>query len=111
MNISVRSFIRRFTDGLFLDGRNLVDPTITADFFETQQRGELRYTESRGEVPFHPRPIPAEADADRMLYLYGSDYILNSLLYHAYQSDRLTMRVKITSNQLGVCIFGCSSSK
>lgn len=28
-----------------------------------------------------------------MLYLYGSEYALNSLLYHAYQTDRLSLKV------------------
>ncbi|KAK6037074.1 hypothetical protein COOONC_25421 [Cooperia oncophora] len=27
-----------------------------------------------------------DAESDRMLYFYGSDYIFNSLLYHAYQT-------------------------
>jgi hypothetical protein len=34
-----------------------------------------------------------ERDSKRMLYLYASDYTLNSMLYHAYQLDRLTIRV------------------
>jgi hypothetical protein len=28
-----------------------------------------------------------------MLYLYGSEYALNTLLYHAYQTDRLSLKV------------------
>uniref|UniRef100_A0A915CWX4 Lipid-binding serum glycoprotein C-terminal domain-containing protein n=1 Tax=Ditylenchus dipsaci TaxID=166011 RepID=A0A915CWX4_9BILA len=29
-----------------------------------------------------------------MLYLYGSDYTLNSLLYHAYELDKLTIKLE-----------------
>jgi hypothetical protein len=56
--------------------------------------GEVRYAESVEALPFFPQPIPVERDAQRMLYLYASDYTMNSMLYHAYQLDRLTIRVE-----------------
>jgi hypothetical protein len=32
-----------------------------------------------------------------MLYLYASEYMLNSLLYHAYQLDKLTIQIEESS--------------
>ncbi|KAI1715687.1 bactericidal permeability-increasing protein [Ditylenchus destructor] len=92
----IEQFIRKFTQGLYIDGRNIADPIVTADFFETQQRGELRYEDSAdASPPFHPRPMgPEWENSERMLYLYGSDYTLNSLLYHAYQLDKLTIKIE-----------------
>ncbi|KAI3411945.1 hypothetical protein GPALN_002001 [Globodera pallida] len=93
----IEKFTERFANGLFIDGRMVADPIITNDFFETQQRGELRYAESPVPIPFFPQPIPTEKDSDRMLYLYASDYTMNSMLYHAYQMERLTIRVNEAS--------------
>ncbi|KAE9553522.1 hypothetical protein FO519_003271 [Halicephalobus sp. NKZ332] len=93
-SIVIDRFIKTFTNGLYIDNRNIVDPVVTSEYFETQQRGELTYTESRTSTPFFPRPMPVEEDSERMLYLYGSEYTLNSLLYHAYESDRLTMKLE-----------------
>lgn len=93
-SIVIDRFIRKFTGGLYIDNRNIADPVVTSEYFETQQRGELTYTESISSTPFFPRPMPVEEDSERMLYLYGSEYTLNSLLYHAYESDRLTMKLE-----------------
>jgi hypothetical protein len=35
------SFIRKFTKGLFIDGRMVANPIVTPDFFETEQKGVL----------------------------------------------------------------------
>lgn len=57
--------------------------------------GELRYNDTNKGVPFYPQPMAFDYDSNRMLYLYGSDYILNSLLYHAYVTDRLNLKVNL----------------
>lgn len=31
--------------------------------------------------------------SDRMLYLFGSDYLFNSMLFHAYERNKLTLMV------------------
>uniref|UniRef100_A0A915N6F3 Lipid-binding serum glycoprotein C-terminal domain-containing protein n=1 Tax=Meloidogyne javanica TaxID=6303 RepID=A0A915N6F3_MELJA len=90
----IERFVQRLSNGLFIDGRMVSDPVITNDYFETQQRGELRYPESYHSAPFFPQPIPIENDSQRMFYLYASDYTLNSMLYQAFQLDRLTIRVE-----------------
>uniref|UniRef100_A0A7E4ZUG4 BPI2 domain-containing protein n=1 Tax=Panagrellus redivivus TaxID=6233 RepID=A0A7E4ZUG4_PANRE len=93
-SVVIDRFIRRFTAGLYIDNHNIADPIVTSEYFETQQRGELTYTDSASRTPFFPKPMPTEADSERMLYLYGSEYTLNSLLYHAYENDRLTMSLE-----------------
>ena len=57
--------------------------------------GELKYENTAGNAPFYPRPMVAEIDSEKMLYMYASEYTLNSLLYHAYESDRLGIKVKL----------------
>uniref|UniRef100_A0AC34Q3I8 Uncharacterized protein n=1 Tax=Panagrolaimus sp. JU765 TaxID=591449 RepID=A0AC34Q3I8_9BILA len=93
-SVVIDRFIRRFTEGLYIDNRNIADPVVTSEYFEIQQRGEFNYNDSLSDTPFFPRPMPNEADSERMLYLYGSEYTLNSLLYHAYESDRLSMMLE-----------------
>uniref|UniRef100_A0AC35FU32 Lipid-binding serum glycoprotein C-terminal domain-containing protein n=1 Tax=Panagrolaimus sp. PS1159 TaxID=55785 RepID=A0AC35FU32_9BILA len=93
-SIVIDRFIRRFTHGLYVDNRNIADPIVTSEYFETQQRGELNYNDSFSETPFYPRPMQVDMEYDKMLYLYGSEYALNSLLYHAYENDRLTMSLE-----------------
>ncbi|VDN52696.1 unnamed protein product [Dracunculus medinensis] len=92
-NPVVENLIKRFTKGLFIDNRNIADPIVTPEFFETQQRGEIRYMENDFETPFHPNPMRTSNDSHRMLYLYGSEYLFNSLLYHAYEDDRLIVEI------------------
>ncbi|KAI6181005.1 LBP / BPI / CETP family protein [Aphelenchoides besseyi] len=109
----IENFIRRFTAGLYIDGHQIADPVVTNEYFETQQSGELKYNHTIGSAPFFPRPIPVDHDSDRMLYLYGSEYTLNSLLYHAYESDRLMIKIEqstLPSMYRGFVRTSCSDS-
>ncbi|VDM41709.1 unnamed protein product [Toxocara canis] len=90
-NPIVERLVRRFTKGLIIDNRNIADPTINYDFFETQQRGEIRYEDGIQNAPFFPPPMRTTNDSDRMLYLFGSEYLFNSLLFHAYEGNRLLL--------------------
>uniref|UniRef100_A0A915CW00 Lipid-binding serum glycoprotein N-terminal domain-containing protein n=1 Tax=Ditylenchus dipsaci TaxID=166011 RepID=A0A915CW00_9BILA len=47
----IDKFIRRFTQGLYIDGRNIADPLVNTEFFETQQKGELRYDNAYNSQP------------------------------------------------------------
>lgn len=40
-NKVVERLLRRFTKGLYLDNRNIADPIITPNYFETQQKGSF----------------------------------------------------------------------
>ncbi|VDM60783.1 unnamed protein product [Angiostrongylus costaricensis] len=55
--------------------------------------GEIRYHNNHEPTPFYPKPIYTHTDSDRMLYFYGSDYLFNSLLYHAYQTNKLSIKI------------------
>jgi hypothetical protein len=46
----IERFIRRFTDGLYIDGRMVADPIVTSDFFETQQKGPLKGRETPMDI-------------------------------------------------------------
>ncbi|KHN81128.1 Lipopolysaccharide-binding protein [Toxocara canis] len=96
-NPIVERLVRRFTKGLIIDNRNIADPTINYDFFETQQRGEIRYEDGIQNAPFFPPPMRTTNDSDRMLYLFGSEYLFNSLLFHAYEGNRLLLEIDETS--------------
>ena len=112
------SFIKQLTMGLILDNLNIADPIVTENYFETQQKGiidvlyyfhhylgEVRYATSRLTTPFYPLPMNTTNDSDRMLYLYGSDYLFNSLLYHAYEHDRLSIKVRVYDITLAIDTF------
>uniref|UniRef100_A0A0M3IIC1 BPI2 domain-containing protein n=1 Tax=Ascaris lumbricoides TaxID=6252 RepID=A0A0M3IIC1_ASCLU len=45
------------------------------------------------DTPFFPPPMRTTNDSDRMLYLYGSEYLFNSLLFHAYEGNRLLLEI------------------
>uniref|UniRef100_A0A914WDW2 Uncharacterized protein n=1 Tax=Plectus sambesii TaxID=2011161 RepID=A0A914WDW2_9BILA len=91
------TFLNKLTGGLIIDNENLANPIVTNNYFETQQRGEVRYTNSRARTPFFPKAMNTTDESERMLYIYGSDYLFNSMLYHAYQNDRLTMKLEKSS--------------
>lgn len=40
-NTIISKLLHRLTKGLYIDNRNIDDPIVTADYFETQQRGYL----------------------------------------------------------------------
>ncbi|VDK19708.1 unnamed protein product [Anisakis simplex] len=94
---AVERLVHRFTKGLYIDNRNIADPTITYDFFETQQSGEIRYDDNPRRTPFFPSPMRTTNDSDRMLYFYGSEYLFNSLLFHAYEGNRLMLEIDESS--------------
>ncbi|CAI4223500.1 unnamed protein product [Auanema sp. JU1783] len=92
-NTVMKKFIMDFVKGLYIDNRNIADPIVTYDYFETQNKGEVRYMDSNEPTPFYPKEMQTDEDSDRMLYFYGSDYIFNSLLYHAYQTNKLNIEL------------------
>ncbi|VDM92673.1 unnamed protein product, partial [Litomosoides sigmodontis] len=97
-NTIISKLFHRLTKGLYIDNRNIADPIVTADYFETQQRGEIRYDDDNRPTPFNAPTMNTGNDSSRMLYFYGSEYLFNSLLYHAYEGDR--MIVEIDENNL-----------
>uniref|UniRef100_A0A915PZX0 Lipid-binding serum glycoprotein C-terminal domain-containing protein n=1 Tax=Setaria digitata TaxID=48799 RepID=A0A915PZX0_9BILA len=95
-NMIVSKLFRHLTNGLYMDNRNIHDPIVTSDYFETQQRGEIRYEDDSRPTPFNPPAMHTGNNSSRMLYFYGSEYLFNSLLYHAYQNDRMNIEINET---------------
>ncbi|CAJ0959412.1 unnamed protein product, partial [Mesorhabditis belari] len=93
----MQKFISDFVDGLYIDNRNIADPIVTEDYFETQMKGEVRYENSDYSTPFYPKPMHTPESSERMLYFYGSDYLFNSLLYHAYQKNKLNIEMSVNN--------------
>uniref|UniRef100_A0A1I7XS02 BPI2 domain-containing protein n=1 Tax=Heterorhabditis bacteriophora TaxID=37862 RepID=A0A1I7XS02_HETBA len=91
-NTVIKKFIANFVKGLYVDNKNIAHPVVTNEYFETQQKGEIRYEDNAESTPFYPKPMVTRADSDRMMYFYGSDYLFNSLLYHAYQTNKLSIK-------------------
>uniref|UniRef100_A0A0R3S3R3 BPI2 domain-containing protein n=1 Tax=Elaeophora elaphi TaxID=1147741 RepID=A0A0R3S3R3_9BILA len=97
-NLIISKLFHRLTKGLYIDNRNINDPIVTTNYFETQQKGEIRYYDDIRPTPFNAPVMHTRNDSSRMLYFYGSEYLFNSLLYHAYEGDR--MIVEIDENNL-----------
>ncbi|KHJ95140.1 LBP / BPI / CETP family protein [Oesophagostomum dentatum] len=94
----IKKFVKDFVRGMYIDNRHIEDPVVTNEYFETHQRGEIRYKSNNEPTPFYPKlvktlvPMYTGTESDRMLYFYGSDYLFNSLLYHAYQTNKLSIK-------------------
>ncbi|VDK30096.1 unnamed protein product [Gongylonema pulchrum] len=99
-NLVIEKLLRRFIKGLYVDNRNIADPIITPEYFETQQKGEIRYKGDSRPTPFNPPPMRTGNDSSRMLHFYGSQYLFNSLLYHAYEDDRMIVEASIDETVL-----------
>ncbi|GMR47333.1 hypothetical protein PMAYCL1PPCAC_17528, partial [Pristionchus mayeri] len=87
----MQKFIADLIHGLYMDNSHIHAPIVTYDYFETQQRGEIRYDRDYIPTPFYPKFMNVPVSSDRMLYLFGSDYLFNSMLFHAYERNKLTL--------------------
>ncbi|EYB83748.1 hypothetical protein Y032_0330g2702 [Ancylostoma ceylanicum] len=94
----IKKFVKDFVKGMYIDNKHIEDPIVTNEYFETHQKGEIRYNSNNEPTPFYPKPMYTDAESDRMLYFYGSDFLFNSLLYHAYQTNKLS--IKLDKNNL-----------
>lgn len=83
--------VKTDTSKLFLDYRLLKDPLVIPPYVETFHKGEISW-QKEGKTPFYPIYMPPiDASGNRMLYLQISDYTLNSLIYHAYDHQILSL--------------------
>ncbi|KAK5977176.1 LBP / BPI / CETP family protein [Trichostrongylus colubriformis] len=106
----IKKFVNDFVRGMYINNLHISDPVVTNEFFETQQKGEIRYDNNEEVTPFYPRPMYTDGESDRMLYFYGSDYIFNSLLYHAYQTNKLSLKLNrknISKKYRGFLMTSC----
>ncbi|XP_078067151.1 cholesteryl ester transfer protein isoform X2 [Mustelus asterias] len=67
------------------------DPVHTSGYVESWHKGSVSYKNSA--VAQKPSAIPAERVESRMFNLWVSEPVINSLLFAAYQDDRLTLKL------------------
>ncbi|CAI2354664.1 unnamed protein product [Caenorhabditis sp. 36 PRJEB53466] len=93
----MNAFISHLAKGMYVDNRMITQPLITMDYIETNHQGEIHFASSRFEpIPFFPRRMEEsfpEPLSDHMAHFYVSDHLLNSMLYNAYQDNRLALRI------------------
>ena len=66
-------------------------PTFHEDYFEANARFTTYYVGDPREPPFHPQAMPAHTNrTDKMIYIYISDYVINSAAYAAHLSGYLS---------------------
>jgi len=78
------------------------NPNISTAVVESNNKGEVSWR-GFGATPFFPHDLATDVagsdavEQPRMLYYFGSDYILNSLFHHAYQQNLLHFELNGTS--------------
>ncbi|XP_046572386.1 bactericidal permeability-increasing protein-like [Haliotis rubra] len=79
-----------------LDYSLISNPTFDTKFMETMLKGEVYWKGGKEECPFSPTPLPTTTDTSRMLYLWVSDFMGNSLAYagfkHGFLQHNLTAK-------------------
>ncbi|KAK6177989.1 hypothetical protein SNE40_012838 [Patella caerulea] len=72
-----------------LDYSLISTPTFTSTYMETHHKGEIFWNGDKTEAPFQPEPIPENKDTSKMVYLWLSDYMANSMGYTALKHGYL----------------------
>ncbi|XP_050397637.1 lipopolysaccharide-binding protein [Patella vulgata] len=72
-----------------LDYSLISTPTFTSSYMETHHKGEIFWNGDKTEAPFQPEPIPENNDKSKMVYLWLSDYMANSMGYTALKHGYL----------------------
>ncbi|RUS91982.1 hypothetical protein EGW08_000195, partial [Elysia chlorotica] len=83
-----------------VDYRLVASPTITADYIEILDKGEVFWEAAIKEAPFSPQPIPAWTDNSRMVYIWVTDYTPNTFFYQAHTNGYL--KYNVTKKDLSV---------
>ncbi|XP_041375654.1 uncharacterized protein LOC121388412 [Gigantopelta aegis] len=72
-----------------LDYRLVSNPLFTSAYMETDHKGEIYWKGEKKEAPFLPRPFQTNPNSTRMLYLWVSDYMANTLTYNGFRHGYL----------------------
>lgn len=86
--VSVK-FARKF----LLDYSFLSKPAFSSGFMETYHKGEVNWYGGHGNIPFDAPPLPAGSSSSKMLYLWLSDFLFNTMSYTAFSHGFLTYNV------------------
>ncbi|XP_062595850.1 lipopolysaccharide-binding protein-like [Saccostrea cucullata] len=90
-----------------LDYTLLAKPAFTARFMETYHKGEVYWKADPREAPFPVPPLLNFNDTSRMMYLWMSDFLFNSMAYNAYKYNKLQYNVTNKDLPSGVLNTTC----
>ncbi|XP_033754785.1 lipopolysaccharide-binding protein-like [Pecten maximus] len=88
-------------------------PKFTSNFMETYHKGEIDWKSAPAPPPFEAPPLPPWDDTSRMMYVWVSDFMMNSLLYQAQHHNFLAYNLTaqdLPESQRGVLNTTCTSS-
>ncbi|OWF48179.1 Lipopolysaccharide-binding protein [Mizuhopecten yessoensis] len=88
-------------------------PQFTSDYMETYHKGEIDWKSAPAPPPFRAPSLPPWKDTSRMMYLWVSDFMMNSLFYQAQQHNLLSYNLTaqdLPENAQGVLNTTCTSS-
>ncbi|WAR13475.1 BPI-like protein [Mya arenaria] len=80
-------------DKYLLDYRLTGTPNFTTQYLETYHKGEFLWGSAPVESPLSPPALPTTAAADRMVYLWVSDYTFNTLAAVSHRHGILKFNV------------------
>lgn len=76
-----------------LDYSFMSKPSFSTGFMDTYHKGEVNWYGSHGNIPFDAPPLPAGSDSSKMMYLWLSDFLFNTMSYTAFSHGLLTYNV------------------
>ncbi|XP_021357965.1 lipopolysaccharide-binding protein-like [Mizuhopecten yessoensis] len=88
-------------------------PKFTSDYMETYHKGEIDWKSAPSPPPFQAPTLPQWNDTSRMMYLWVSDFMINSLFYQAQQHNLLSYNLTaqdLPKSTRGVLNTTCTSS-
>ncbi|XP_022338352.2 bactericidal permeability-increasing protein-like isoform X1 [Crassostrea virginica] len=93
-----------------LDYRFLSQPSFQSTFMETYHKGEVYWNADPVEAPFAAPPLLKYPDTSRMMYIWLSDFLFNSMSYNAFKYNRLQYNVTKKDLPSGVLNTTCPKS-
>jgi hypothetical protein len=74
--------------GFEMNNSLLHDPQVFHDYIQAGLKGETSFI-GTSHIPFNPPPMYTTNDTSRMLYMWGSDFVVNSMLSSAFRKNLL----------------------
>ncbi|KAK2156324.1 hypothetical protein LSH36_216g04027 [Paralvinella palmiformis] len=85
---------------LTLDYSLVSAPVFGVKYLESLHKGEFFWTTNQTETPFRPRPVPDLSGTPKMVTIFLSDYVSNSLAYAIYTYGSQFLRYSLTQKDL-----------
>ncbi|XP_052716626.1 lipopolysaccharide-binding protein-like [Crassostrea angulata] len=82
-----------FASKFRIDYSFMSKPAFSYGFMETYHKGEVNWYGNRGTIPFDAPPLPAGSSSSKMLYLWFSDFLFNSMSYTAFSHGLWTYNI------------------